>query len=109
MVGMSLENECLTGFCWSNAEIDACGSTGNLLIWKTLGVSFFLNEENPIQVSVDGLEGKDFSILLEGRNKVVEIETIDKNSGKYNVKALKKGNISLSVMGKVNKKIDLII
>jgi len=48
LVGMSLENECLTGFCWSNAEIDACGSTGNLLIWKTLGVSFFLNEEKPL-------------------------------------------------------------
>jgi hypothetical protein len=48
MVGMSLENECLTGFCWSNAEIDACGSTGNLLIWRTLGGSFFLNEEKPL-------------------------------------------------------------
>ena len=69
---------------------------------------FFLNEENPIQVSVDGVEGKDFSILVEGRDKVIEIATLDKNEGTYNVKALKKGKVSLSVMAKIDGKIDLI-
>ena len=45
---MSLENGCLTGFWCGNAEIDACGFTGNLLIWRPLGGNFFLNEEKPL-------------------------------------------------------------
>ena len=71
MVGMSLENECLTGFCWSNAEIDACGSTGNLLIWRTLGGSFFLNEEKPLplrQKKCHHRGGDDIRLKLPGRD-----------------------------------------
>ena len=71
MGGMPLENECLTGFCWSNAEIDACGSTGNLLIWRTLGGSFFLNEEKPLppsQKKCHHREGDDIRLKLPGRD-----------------------------------------
>ncbi|MGB1205724.1 MAG: GldM family protein [Chitinophagales bacterium] len=68
---------------------------------------FFLDEDNPIQVTVEGVASKDISVLM-GRSKNIEVETVDKNSGKYNIKTLRKGRAELSVMAKIDKKIDLI-
>ncbi len=75
-------------------------------IFSENGNAFYLNEPNLIQVSAAELEPKAITALVAGRHTTIIVK--DKNKGQYLVTPTKEGEVEVTLMAKVNGKIDII-